>query len=396
MPTDAAMPMALNTSDEVSPIADTSKKSLRILLVNWRDIKNPEAGGAEVHLHEVATRLVKNGFSVIQYSHLFLKAEKSEVIDGVQVFREGGKFLFNFTVGFKIGSWCRKNKIDVVLDDSNKIAFLLPWLSPVPVVAQIHHIFGRVLFRETAWPMALYVLAFESIMPTVYRRVQVLTGSKSSQKELQDKGFGKVDIAPEGVDLNLYQPKNGGAKLGNRILYVGRIKKYKGLDVILKAAASLKTLVPDLEVDIAGSGDDIPRLKSLASSLGMESWTHFLGFVSEAKKVELYSQSRLVVNSSLKEGWGLTSIEANACGTPVVATDVPGLCDSVKNGETGFLVPFGDVNAFAEALKKILMDPALAEKLSAQGLDWARAHTWEKAFEVTRDALLEAAQGQRA
>ena len=365
------------------------KKLLRILLVNWRDMQNPEAGGAEVHLQEVATRLVRDGFTVIQYSHTFPDAPKSTNINGVKVYREGGKFLFNFMVAFRIRKWCRKHHIDVVLDDSNKLAFMLPWISPKPVVAQIHHLFGRVLFRETAWPMALYVLAFECLMPSVYRRVQVLTGSPSSQSEMLEKGFGLVDIAPEGVDLQVYQPANGGAKLGNRILYVGRIKKYKGLDVILKAAAALKSSIPDLELDIAGSGDDVPRLKILAASLGMESWTHFLGFVTEAKKVELYSRSRLVVNSSLKEGWGLTSIEANACGTPVVATDVPGLCDSVRNGETGFLVPFGDVNGFAEAMKKILLDPVLAGKLSIQGLAWARAHTWDKAYEVTRDALLE-------
>ena len=169
---------------------------------------------------------------------------------------------------------------------------------------------------------------------------------------------------------------------------MGRIKKYKGLDVILKAAARLKAEFPDLELEVAGSGDDVPRLKELAAGLGMESWIRFLGFVSEARKVELYGAARVVVNSSLKEGWGLTSIEANACGTPVVATDVPGLCDSVRDGETGFLVPFGDVDAFAGALRRILADDAAAEAMREKSLAWARAHTWDKAYEVTRDALL--------
>ncbi len=358
-------------------------------MVNWRDIKNPEAGGAEVHLHEVAMRLVKDGFTCILYAHAYTGAPSEEIVDGVIVRRVGGKFLFNFTVWLRLWAWCRRDRIDVVLDDSNKVPFLLPWFTRLPVVAQIHHLFGRVLFHETALPMALYVLAFESLMPAAYRRSQVLTGSESSRRELLAKGFGRVSIAPEGADLGRYRPGNGG-KIGNRILYVGRIKKYKGLDVILNAAATLKPALPDLELDIAGSGDDVPRLKELARSLGMEAWTHFLGFVSEEKKVALYSGARVVVNSSLKEGWGLTSIEANACGTPVVATDVPGLCDSVRDGETGFLVPFGDVAGFAEALRKILMDPQTAEAMGAKGLAWAGSHTWEKAYEVTRDALLEA------
>jgi glycosyltransferase involved in cell wall biosynthesis len=362
----------------------------RVLLVNWRDIRNPEAGGAEVHLHEVAVRLVKDGFTCIQYSHAFAGGASEEAVDGVLVRRIGGKFLFNFVVWSRLWAWCRRDRIDVVLDDSNKVPFLLPWFTRLPVVAQIHHLFGRVLFHETALPMALYVIAFEGLMPSAYRRSRVLTGSESSRRELLAKGFGRVAIAPEGADLGRYRPLDGGAKQGNKILYVGRIKKYKGLDVILKAAAGLKPDMPDLELDIAGSGDDVPRLKELARSLGMESWTRFLGFVTEEKKVELYSGARVVVNSSLKEGWGLTSIEANACGTPVVATDVPGLCDSVRDGETGFLVPFGDVSAFAEALRKILADPEKAAVMRAKGLAWAGGHTWEKAYDVTRQALLEA------
>lgn len=365
----------------------------RILLVNWRDIRNPEAGGAEVHLHEVATRLVRAGYSVTQYSHAFPGGPAAETVDGVVIRREGSKHLFNYTVWLKARAWCRRHRIDVVLDDSNKIPFFLPWFSPAPVVAQIHHLFGSVLFHETAWPMALYVLCFERLMPFVYRRTRVLTGSESSRRELAAKGFGRsaarpVDIAPEGVDLARYRTL-GVTKAGHKILYVGRIKRYKRLDVIVSAAARLKADFPDLELQIAGSGDDVPRLKALAQSLGMEAWTHFLGFVSEERKVELYAGARVVVNSSLKEGWGLTSIEANACGTPVVATDVPGLCDSVRHGETGLLVPFGDVDAFAAALRRLLDGPE-AEAMRSAALAWAGRHTWEPAYEVTRDALLAA------
>ncbi|MEO6096308.1 MAG: glycosyltransferase family 4 protein [Fibrobacteria bacterium] len=370
------------------PSRDGTPNRPRVLLVNWRDMRNPEAGGAEVHLHEVAVRLIRDGFTCIQYSHAFPGCQSREDVGGVDVRRVGGRFLFNFTVMFRLRAWCRSHRIDVVLDDSNKIPFLTPWIARVPVVAQIHHLFGRVLFRETALPMALYVLAFESLMPTAYRRTRVLTGSRSSQRELIGKGFGSVEIAPEGVDLDLYRPPEGVAKAGCRILYVGRIKRYKGLDVIIEAAAKLKGEFPDLQLDIAGSGDDVPRLRELARGLGMESRIHFLGFVTEAKKVELYGAAMVVVNSSLKEGWGLTSIEANACGTPVIATDVPGLCDSVRHGETGFLVPFGDVEAFAAALRRILADPAEAASMRGKALAWANAHTWEKAYQVTREALL--------
>jgi glycosyltransferase involved in cell wall biosynthesis len=363
---------------------------LRFLLLNWRDPRNPQAGGAEVHLQEVARRLAAEGFSCIQMSHAFPGAPAEEIVDGVRVIRRGGKFLFNFTVWRNLSRWCREYDVDVVLDDSNKIAFLAPWFCNRPVVLQLHHLFGRAIFRETAWPMALYVLFFEKLMPWCYRRTRVLTGSKSSRRELLAKGFQRVDIAPEGVELARYVLPVPPERNPSLILYVGRVKRYKGLDILLRSLALLLPGNPDVRLAIAGAGDDVPRLRELAKKLGVESAVDFLGFVSETRKVELYHEARIVVNSSRKEGWGLTSIEANACGTPVVATDVPGLCDSVQDSETGFLVPFGDAGAFAAALTRLLEDPVLWQQLSENARRWAAAHSWEAAYHKTREALLAA------
>ena len=368
----------------------SAASGLRFLLLNWRDPRNPEAGGAEVHLHEVARRMVADGFYCLQVSHAFPGSSAEEIIDGVHVIRRGGKFLFNFTVWRNLRRWCEEYRIDAVLDDSNKIAFLTPWYCNRPIVLQLHHLFGRALFRETAWPMALYVLFFEKLMPKCYRNVRVLTGSESSRRELVSKGFQRVDIAPEGVELERYVLQNPPPRQPELLLYVGRVKRYKGLDVLLRALAILLPYKPGLRLAVAGSGDDVPRLKKLAVELGAESAVDFLGFVTESRKMELYHEARIVVNSSLKEGWGLTSIEANACGTPVVATDVPGLCDSVRHGETGFLVPFGDADAFAEAMKILLEDSVLWRNFSDNGRRWAAAHSWEPAYVKTRDTLLAA------
>lgn len=359
-----------------------------VLLLNWRDIRNPEAGGAEVHLHEVARRLVADGFRCFQYSAAFPGAPREEGIDGVTVRRRGHRLLFNFTAWARLRGWVRETGAEIVLDDSNKVPFFAPWLIPVPVLAQIHHLFGRVLFREAALPMALYVLAFEKLMPFCYRNTQVTTGSESSRRELLRKGFRFVDIAPEGADLARYRLLPDTVKKKGQMAYVGRIKRYKGLDVLLEALALLESAHPEARLVVAGSGDDVPRLRGLARALGLESKVRFLGFVSEEEKVRLYNESEVALNSSLKEGWGLTSIEANACGTPVVATDVPGLCDSVKNGETGLLVPFGDAKAFAAALGRLLSDPVLKARMRESGLAWAARHTWEGAYAVTRRHLL--------
>jgi len=324
---------------------------------------------------------------VIQYSHAFAGAPAEEVIDGVRVIRRGGAMTFNYTVWRHLNRWCDEHRIDAVLDDSNKIAFFSPWTCDRPVVLQLHHLFGRAVFRETSWPLGLYVLLFEKIMPWCYRNTAVLTGSASSREELKHKGFRNVDIAPEGVDPKESVIDDPPARDPNLLLYVGRVKRYKGLDTLLHALALLRAQRPAIRLCIAGSGDDVPRLKTLAVSLGIADAVDFAGFVSARRKAELYHEASVVLNSSRKEGWGLTSIEGNACGAPVVATDVPGLCDSVRDGETGFLVPFGDAPAFADAVGRLLDDPVLWKTFSDNGRRWAAAHTWEPAYEVTRDAL---------
>lgn len=361
----------------------------KVLIVNWRDIRNPEAGGAEVHLQEVSKRLVRDGFSLVQYSHAFPGAPASEVIDGVETHRKGGGFLFNYTVWYGLRRWIVRHGIDVVLDDSNKIPFLLPLISPVPVLARFHHLFGTSIFRETDFARALYVYLFECLLGPVYRRTRVVTVSESTRVELAGKGIRNVTIAPNAIDKDRYRVQAGLAKEPFLIVHIGRLKKYKRLDLMLEAVAQVRKEIPEARLMVGGTGDYREALEAKARELGLGDGVRFLGRISEEEKVRLYAQAQVFVNSSLKEGWGLTTIEANACGTPVVATDVPGLRDSVRHGKTGFLVPFGDVGAFAKAILAILRDPALAATMREQSLAWAAEHDWDRAFEATRDALLE-------
>jgi hypothetical protein len=119
----------------------------------------------------------------------------------------------------------------------------------------------------------------------------------------------------------------------------------------------------------------------------------FTGFVPEARQVEIMQSAWFAVATSAKEGWGMTSTEANACGTPVVASNVPGLRDSVKDGETGLLYPYGDHEALARAMIGLLGDRARRESLSAQALRWAGTFTWENAARKTATYLQAVAEG---
>lgn len=369
-------------------------KGRRVLWINWRDLRNPLAGGAEVHADEVMKRLARNGWEIVLVSHAVPGLAARETENGYVVRREGGQSTFNFTVYSRLRRWIREEKPDLIVDDSNKIAFAVPWIAKVPTVALIHHLFGSAIFREASIPAALYVRLSEALVPRIYRDVTVMTGSPSAQAELRALGIRDVVDVGEGVDLDGYGPPAPGERDPDLLLYLGRVKKYKGLDVLIQTVALLKERFPKVRLEVAGSGDDVPRLTEVAKSLGVSDRVKFLGRVSEADKIALYRRSMVALNSSLKEGWGLTSIEANGCGTPVVASDVPGLCDSVQDGKTGFLVPFGDANAMADKVGRILGDPALAEDLQSRSLAWARSHTWDLVARRTEEVLRKALDGK--
>lgn len=159
--------------------------------------------------------------------------------------------------------------------------------------------------------------------------------------------------------------------------YLGRLKRYKGVDAVIRAFAVLRH--PTARLAIAGAGDYRRDLERLAQSLDLAPRVRFLGFISEEEKVALLREAWALAFASPKEGWGITNLEAAACGTPVVASDSPGLRESVRDGETGFLVPHGDVNALAAAMERLASSRQLVEALGARGREFARGFTWERA-----------------
>jgi glycosyltransferase involved in cell wall biosynthesis len=140
---------------------------------------------------------------------------------------------------------------------------------------------------------------------------------------------------------------------------------------------------PTARLEIAGAGDYRPALEQLAASLDLGERVRFLGRVSEDEKLRLLRRAWALVFASPKEGWGITNLEAAACGTPVVASNSPGIRESVKHGETGYLVPHGDVPAMAAAMTKIASDAALVARLGAQARTFAETFTWERAANET-------------
>lgn len=359
-----------------------------MLVLNWRDPRNPDAGGAEVHLHEIMKRAVAAGHSVVQVSHSAPGLPAEEEIDGIRVLRRGGRFTFN--IG--LAGFCRKlglDSFDLVVEDLCKLPFFAPGWSGRPVAVLVPHLFGTTAYREVALPLALYVNLLEAAIPRVYSKCRFVAISNSTGNDLVRRGIApeRIDIVPCGIDTGLYSPDEGVGPRPGRILYIGRIKKYKGLRYLLQALAILRRRGVEAGLAVVGAGDYLPELERLAGRMGLEREVEFTGFVPEERKLLELRSAWVAALPSEKEGWGLTVIEANACGTPVIASDSDGLRDSVRPGETGLLVPHGDPAALADALQTVLSDSGLRARLSAGGLAWARSFTWDRAAEDTIAAL---------
>jgi glycosyltransferase involved in cell wall biosynthesis len=327
----------------------------------------------------VLRRVVSAGHSVTQISHAVDGLPDEEVIDGVRVLRHGSRNTFNFTLRGFCNGLDMARSFDLVVEDLCKVPLYSPRWSPVPVLVAVPHLFGTTAFREVSWPLALYVTLMESRIPPAYRGARFIAISDSTMRDLVRRGIPPEDISvvPCGVDTGFYSP-GGPAPEPGTFLYVGRLKRYKGVQHVLAALAALKAAGRDYRLTILGSGDYRGALEEAAARLGLRDSVEFEGFVPPARKLELLRGSWTAVFPSEKEGWGLTVIEANACGTPVIASDSDGLRDSVNDGRTGLLVPHADIEALAAAMDRVVNEPGLRDTLGAGGLRWAARFDWDE------------------
>lgn len=365
---------------------------MRILVVNWLDRENPQSGGAEVHLHETFGRLAARGHDVVVLCSGWSGAPARTELDGMEIHRVGSRYTFSLHARRYWRRQLKKRDFDVIVEDLNKVPLFTPRWGDTPVVPLVHHLFGRTAFQEASFPVALATVLLERPIPRVFRGLEAVAVSESTRADLVRRGLRADDIRviPNGIDLDHYTPgPTRDAKTDTpTLLFMGRLKRYKSVDLVLRAVRQLVDEGLDLRFVIAGRGDDEDRLRGVARELELDDQVEFAGFVTEDRKLELLRSSWLHVLTSPKEGWGIANLEAAACGTPTVASDAPGLRESVVDGVTGFLVPHGDVTALAERLRQVISDPELRDRLGRGAVDFAADYSWDAS--ATRwESLLE-------
>lgn len=353
---------------------------MRILIVNWRDIQHPWAGGGEVNIHEQAKRWVQWGHSVTMlcggYPVRHRGAPKDTVIDGVRIIRRGGRFTVYHRAALYYLRHLR-GQFDVVIDVANGIPMLTPLYCRLPKVVLFHHVHLRQWFIELPWPFAVIGWFLERwVVRFVYAGVRAVAISESTQRELTRVGFkpARVDVVRPGLDHQRYNVDSA-APDPYRLVYLGRLRHYKRLDTLIRLTKDLADEFPEVRLDVVGIGEDRPQLEELARREGVEQRVTFHGFVAEDEKVALLQRGWVFVMPSLNEGWGISVLEANACGLPAVAFDVPGLNESICDGETGLLGQSYD--DLRDQVRTLLVDSERRHRLAQQALRWSAQFDWE-------------------
>lgn len=360
---------------------------MKVLVVNWQDRENPHAGGAEIHLHEIFGRLASRGNEVTLLCSGWAGAPARTTLDGIAVHRVCSRHSFQFLARRYYQRVLARNDYDVLVEDINKVPLWTPRWGAKRTVALVPHLFGTTAFQEVSAPLACAVWIQERPIGLVYRGVPFEAISESTADDLAARGIPRSQIAVihPGIDTSAYTPDPAQRSPVPLVVYLGRLKRYKRVDLIIRAFAAMRH--PTAQLAIAGAGSYKPTLEALASSLDLGERVKFLGFISETQKVALLRSAWVLAFTSPKEGWGITNLEAAACATPVVASSSPGLRESVVDGETGFLVPHGDLPALVRALDRLAGDPALVATLGAAGRRFAARFTWESAAEQTEAHL---------
>jgi glycosyltransferase involved in cell wall biosynthesis len=358
---------------------------MRIVVFSWKDIYHDFAGGSEVNIHEQAKRWAARGHRVTMVTSRPKGSLFRDSIDGVDIYRAGGRFTVYLFAPLVYLALLRK-QTDVILDIINGIPFFTPIFSRKPKVGLIHHVHQDMFLVELGQVLGRFGKSVERfVVPLLYRDVPIICVSQSTAQCVEDVFYRgeriDVTVIHNGIDQSFYS-MDGYRKFDKpTVLYLGRLKKYKRLPKLISLITEARKKVPDAELLIVGVGDAIGEAEEEIRRLGADEFVHMLGYVSDDEKARLYRQAWVTATASMVEGWGLTVIEANACGTPSLAFNVPGLNESIVHGSTGMLA--SDDNEFVRYLVDVLQNQDLRGELSQECQTWSHTFSWDETAEKT-------------
>lgn len=369
---------------------------MEILILNWKDVKNPQVGGAEIIAFEFAKRLTKESHKVTFFSRSFSNCLKEEMLDGVKIVRKGNRLSVYFQAFFYYRSL--KCKPDRVIDMVNTLCWQTPLYVPKKNrFAYVNQLAKEVFFFELQKPISYIAYLLEEIQYLTYRNTKFLCYSNSTKNDLREFGISEknINIFPMGLDNERYKA-SGKKTAAPLFIYVGRLVKMKQVDLCIRAFKSVIKKHKNAKFAIIGNGPDEERLLNITKNLELSKSVIFVNkdnfFLKKTKmdiKVKLMQEAWCLLLPSVKEGWGMVVTEAAACGTPSIVSDVTGLRDSVIKNKTGLVLSEKpSEKELSDAMLKVVGDSGLRSKLSKESVLWAKNFNWDKSYGEFRNLII--------
>ena len=349
---------------------------MRFLMLNWRDPHNPLAGGAERVTLGYLAALVQRGHDVSWFAYSFPGARPEDRVEGVRIVRAGG-------VGsaiFQARRWCRSQaRFDLVIDQHHGIPWFAPWWCRTECIAYIHEVLGPIWGAFYRWPINVLGPMQERWTHGLYRNVPFWTACPSTEQALRQAGVRNVTLIPYGVQtvaIPLLDNKPLTAPL--RLVVVSRLAPNKRVDHAIQAMKCLASQDIAAHLTIIGSGVVEQPLRQLAVELGLAERITFTGLLPEKEKDALLRRAHFLLHTSMREGWGLNVIEANAMGTPAIVYPVPGLIESTLDDKTGRVSKSETPESLAAAITTALQDPERYRVHRRQAWERAKTLHWDQ------------------
>lgn len=361
---------------------------MKILILSWRGPKHPNAGGAEISTHEHAKGWVKADNEVTLFTSSYVSAKREETVDGVKIIRRGRQVL---GVHFEAVKWYlfeNHDDFDLVVDQFHGIPFFTPLYVRGKKLAFIHEVTKEV-WRLNPWPWPFKQVAafiggvFEPLVfKLLYKNIPFMTVSESTKQDLVNWGVPKrnITVVHNGVTIPKINKLPSKEKI-KTLVFLGSISKDKGIEDALSIFSLINYKEKDWQFWVVGKSKPHYQdyLKNLGKDLRLDGKLKFWGYVSERKKFELLSRAHILVNPSIREGWGLVVIEAGSVGTPTVGYNVAGLRNSVLNGKTGLLSQPTNTKALTIKIVKLTNDKLRLREMSRNAYSWSKKFRWKNA-----------------
>lgn len=362
---------------------------MNILIFSWRGPKHPNAGGAEISTHEHAKGWVKAGHKVTLFTSSYKNAKDEEIIDKVNIIRRGSQVLGVHIEAVKWYLFGNHSKFDVVIDQFHGIPFFTPLFINIKKIGFIHEVTKEV-WKLNPWPKPFNLIPatlgtfFESLIFKIfYKNIPFITVSESTKKDLIKWGISKNQITIIHNGFNFINVSGVNKEKEKTILFLGALSKDKGIEGALKAFALIEKQEKKWQLWVIGKSDNkyLKKIKLQCKTLNIDKKVKFWGFVSENKKFELLLKVHVVINPSIREGWGLVVIEAASVGVPTVAFNVPGLRDSIVDDRTGIICTNNTIEDLARNILELINDKKGYKEICRNAISWSKNFSWKKSVD---------------